>query len=153
MKMTIAIGLVVAGGAVGGSLLRAEQTTTSTTTASTGDKTTWSGVYSEAQAKRGEALYADKCSSCHAPDLTGLDQAPPLTGKEFNTDWDDLAINDLFERVHVSMPADKPGTLSRQEVADVIAFILQRGNFPAGQTELPTDADALKGIKFVAKKP
>jgi hypothetical protein len=51
------------------------------------------------------------------------------------------------------MPADKPGTLSRQEVADVIAFILQRGHFPAGQAELSTQAEALKGIKFVAKKP
>ena len=149
MKITITIGLVVVCGAIGGSLLRAEQTTLTTTS----DQTTWSGVYSEAQAKRGEALYADKCSSCHAPDLTGLDQAPPLTGNDFNTDWNDLAINDLFERIRLSMPADKPGTLSRQEVADVLAFILQRGNFPAGQKELPAEVETLRGIKFAAKKP
>ncbi|OLC40068.1 MAG: hypothetical protein AUH43_27305 [Acidobacteria bacterium 13_1_40CM_65_14] len=135
---------------MGGSLLRAAQTTTSTTTS---DQTTWSGVYTEAQAKRGEALYADKCSSCHAPDLTGLDQAPALAGNDFNTNWNDLSLNDLFERIHISMPGDKPGTLSRQEVADLVAFILQRGNFPAGQAELSTQAEALKGIKFVAKKP
>jgi len=144
MKSYVAIATVIACGAVGGSLLRAEQA---------GDKTTWSGVYSEAQAKRGEALYADKCASCHAPDLTGLDQAPPLSGNDFNVNWNDLAVNDLFERIHISMPADKPGSLSRPEAADIVAFILQKGSFPAGQTELPSEADGLKAIKFLAKKP
>ena len=141
MKTTAVITLVVACIAIGGYVVRAEQ------------GTTWTGVYSEAQAKRGEALYADKCSSCHAPDLTGLDQAPPLAGSDFNTNWNDLAINDLFERIRISMPADKPGSLSRTEAADVVAFILQKGTFPAGQADLPSDAEALKGIKFMAKKP
>src|SRR5215217_817670 len=71
----------------------------------------WSGVYSEAQAKRGEAEYADKCASCHAPDLTGIDQAPPLTGADFTANWNDLSLHDLFERIRISMPADKPGSL------------------------------------------
>ena len=132
---------LIACGVAGGYAVRAEQ------------GSTWTGVYSDAQAKRGEALYADRCSSCHAPDMTGLDQAPPLTGADFNTNWNDLAVNDLFERIRISMPADKPGSLSRQETADVVAFILQKATFPAGQADLPSEAEALKGIKFVAKKP
>ena len=116
-------------------------------------RTTWSGVYSEAQAKRGAAVYDARCSSCHAPDLTGLDQAPPLAGSEFNTNWNDLSVNDLFERIRISMPADKPGSLSREEAADVVAFILSKGNFPAGDAELPTDGEPLKEIKFTAAKP
>ena len=28
-------------------------------------KTTWDGIYTEAQAKRGEALYSQSCASCH----------------------------------------------------------------------------------------
>ena len=149
MKIILMIGVVLTCGMVGGALVRADQTTTTTTS----DQTTWSGVFSEAQAKRGESIYAEKCSSCHAPDLTGLDQAPPLSGNDFNTNWNDLALNDLFERISISMPADKPGSLSRQETADVVAFILQHGNFPAGQNELPSQAEALKSIKFAAKKP
>lgn len=149
MRITIAIGFFVACGAIGESLLRAQQTATTTT----GDRTTQSGVFTEAQAKRGEGIYAEKCSTCHGPELAGLDQAPSLTGGDFNTNWNDLALNDLFERIRISMPADKPGTLSRQEAADAVAFILQRGSFPAGQSELPSEAEALKGIKFVAKKP
>src|SRR6185295_19705310 len=117
MKSFFTMATVVACGAIGGSLLRAEQG---------GDKTTSSGVYTEAQATRGAALYADKCASCHAPDLTGLDQAPPLSGNDFNTNWNDLSLNDLFDRIHISMPADKPGSLSRQEAADIVAFILQK---------------------------
>src|SRR6266545_7613543 len=115
--------------------------------------TVWSGVYTEAQAKRGDALYAERCASCHAPDLSGMDQAPALTGADFMTEWNDLSLNDLVERVRISMPADKPGSLDRQQVADAIALILQKNSFPAGQSELAADADALKGIKFLAKKP
>ena len=121
--------------------------------AAVGADSVWSGVYTEAQAKRGEAIYADRCASCHAPDLSGLDQAPALTGADFMTEWNELSMNDLFERVRISMPADKPGSLERQQVADVLAFILQKNGLPAGQAELPTTADGLKAIAFLAKKP
>ena len=114
-------------------------------------RSTWDDVYTEAQAKRGGTVYVDRCASCHADDLSGRDQAPALAGKDFNADWNDLSLNDLFERIRVSMPADKPGSLARQEVADVTAFILSKGEFPAGQTELATDADTLKAIKFLSR--
>jgi S-disulfanyl-L-cysteine oxidoreductase SoxD len=117
------------------------------------ERTTWSGVYSEAQAKRGETLYTERCLSCHGDSLGGIDQAPPLTGKDFNADWNDLSVNDLFERIRISMPADNPGTLERQQVADVTAFLLSKDTFPPGETELAADADTLKAIKFVATKP
>jgi mono/diheme cytochrome c family protein len=116
-------------------------------------RTVWDGVYSDAQAKRGAALFADRCSTCHAPDLSGIDQAPALTGADFAMDWDTLSMNDLFERTRVSMPADKPGTLTPPEVADVLAFVLQKNAMPSGASDLPTDADALKAIKYTAKKP
>lgn len=123
------------------------------TVAAQSAQTTWSGVYTDAQAKRGEAVYTDRCASCHGTDLAGIDQAPPLTGKDFNNDFNDLSANDLFERVRISMPADNPGTLDRQQVADVVAFLLSKDGFPAGEHELATDADALKAIKFVPQKP
>jgi len=115
-------------------------------------KTTLDGVYTAAQSARGQKIYADSCASCHGDDLSGGGQAPALAGKDFNVDWTDLAVSDLFERTHGTMPADKPGTLTPAQTADVLAFLLQKGNFPAGQTELPADAAALKAIKFVAPK-
>ncbi len=116
-------------------------------------KTTWDGVYSEEQAKRGADAYSKSCASCHGPDLAGADTAPSLTGGEFNASWNDLALDDLFERAATTMPADAPGSLSKQQYADVLAFILSKDGFPAGQTELPGDNAALKQIKFVAQKP
>jgi mono/diheme cytochrome c family protein len=116
-------------------------------------KSTLDGIYTDTQAARGQKIYADSCASCHGDDLSGGGQAPALAGKEFNVDWNDLAMSDLFERTRGTMPADKPGTLKPEQAADVIAFLLQKGNFPAGQNELPTDAAALKAIKFVSPKP
>jgi S-disulfanyl-L-cysteine oxidoreductase SoxD len=115
-------------------------------------KTTLDGVYTAAQAARGQKIYADSCSSCHGDDLSGGGQAPALAGKDFNVDWTDLAISDLFDRTNGTMPADKPGTLTPAQTVDVLAFLLQKGNFPAGQAELATDSAALKEIKFVAPK-
>ena|SRR5438874_10099050 len=117
------------------------------------DKTTWSGVYTEAQAKRGEALYGQYCTKCHGPDLSGADAAPPLTGGEFNSGWNDLTVGDLFERLRITMPADKPGTVSRQDNADIAAFLLAKNGFPAGNGELPTQTEILKGIKILTQKP
>ena len=111
-------------------------------------KTTTDSVYTAAQAKRGETVYGASCSSCHAPDLSGSGQAPSLTGNEFNEAWNGQTLADLFDRVQTTMPADAPGTLKPAETADVIAFMLSKDSFPAGDVELPADAVALKEIKF-----
>jgi mono/diheme cytochrome c family protein len=116
-------------------------------------KSQWDGIYTAAQAKRGSGIYADKCSSCHGDNLTGGDNAPGLVGGEFSANWNDLRIGDLFERIRISMPQDAPGSLSRQEYADVLAYTLQKGNYPAGDAELPTQLDALNAIQFIATKP
>ena len=112
----------------------------------------WTGVYSEDQAKRGETAFADKCSSCHANDLSGGD-GPSLKGTEFSNNWNDLSINDLFDRVVMTMPMNAPGSLTRPQAADIVAFVLKQGGYPSGSTELPADPDKLKAIKFLAKKP
>jgi mono/diheme cytochrome c family protein len=122
-------------------------------TLSAQQKTQWDGVYTEEQAKRGEPLYAEKCSSCHGPDMNGGEMAPGLTGGEFTANWNDLTLGDLFERMRISMPQNNPGSLSRQENADILAAILKKANYPAGQTELPTQTEMLNMYKFMATKP
>jgi quinoprotein glucose dehydrogenase len=121
--------------------------------AAQGGKSQWDGVYTEAQAKRGEGLYSQYCASCHGPELTGGEMAPGLTGGEFRANWNDLSVGDLFERIRVSMPQNAPGSLSRQQDADILAFVLLKGGFPAGQAELPTQTDVLNSIKFTSAKP
>jgi len=110
------------------------------------------GVYSEEQAKRGAALYTTECASCHGSTMEGLDMAPPLTGGAFIANWNGLTVGDLFERIRLSMPQDDPGRLSRQQDADVLAFLLSVNKYPAGKTELPRETETLKRIKFEATK-
>jgi mono/diheme cytochrome c family protein len=113
----------------------------------------WDGVYTAAQAARGAAIYEDSCSSCHATDLLGAGPMPALTGPGFRKEWNGQPLGDLFERMSVSMPADKPGKLTRDQDADVLAFILKSNDFPAGKTEMKGSTPELSKIKFVAAKP
>jgi hypothetical protein len=59
----------------------------------------------------------------------------------------------LFERIRVSMPADRPGKLSREQNAAVLAFMLNVNQFPSGKTELEHQPEVLKQIRFEAEKP
>jgi hypothetical protein len=77
---------------------------------------------------------------------------PPLVGGGFTSNWNDLTLGDLFERIRNTMPLDAPGRLSRQQNADVIALILKSNAWPAGATELAPDAGALKQIKIEAAR-
>src|SRR5438309_1591113 len=111
-------------------------------------RTVWDGVYNDTQAKRGEAVYLEACSNCHGRTLEGADMTPGLTGGAFMANWDGLTVGDLFDRIRISMPADRPGSLSRQEDADVVAYILRFNEFPAGKEELPREVQVLKQILF-----
>ena len=116
-------------------------------------KSQWDGVYTIEQAKRGEKLYAEKCASCHGPDMNGGEMAPGLTGGEFTSNWNDLSLGDLFERMRISMPQNAPGSLSRTDNADILSYMLNKGNYPPGETELPSQTEVLNGYKFLATNP
>jgi mono/diheme cytochrome c family protein len=116
-------------------------------------KTTQDGVYTEEQAKRGEQTYAKACASCHAADLSGSGQAPALGDADFNKEWDSQPLSDLFDRIHATMPADAPGTMKPEEVADVMAFLFAKAHMPSGAGDLPSDSAALKLITYARPKP
>jgi len=113
----------------------------------------WDGVYTEEQAKRGETVYRKECAACHGDQLTGGESAPPLTGGAFQANWNGLTLGDLFDRIRKTMPQTKPGSLTRQQNADVLAFMLSVNKFPSGKTELYRQSEMLKEIRFETKKP
>ena len=106
-------------------------------------------VYTAAQAERGKALYAEICASCHAPDLSGSPMAPPLGRDLFLGRF--RSFRQLFDYVQLVMPVFSPNGLSRQQNADILAFMLQRASFPAGSTELPVSPEAQDAITFAAR--
>jgi mono/diheme cytochrome c family protein len=117
------------------------------------ERSVWDGVYTEEQSKRGEALYEKQCSSCHGDKLAGRESAPPLTGGAFLANWNGLRLGDLFERIRKTMPQASPGKLTRQQNADILAYVLSFNKFPAGKTELYRQAEMLREIRFVSEKP
>ena len=117
------------------------------------NRSVWDGVYTEEQSKRGQALYAKECASCHGAELTGGESAPPLTGIGFLANWNGLTVGDLFERMRVSMPQDNPSRVSRQQHADILAYLLSANRFPSGKAELERQTEVLKLIKFESEKP
>jgi mono/diheme cytochrome c family protein len=113
----------------------------------------WDGVYTADQATQGKALYDNKCALCHGAELTGAEMAPPLSGPVFLGNWAGLSVGDLFTRVHTTMPANDPGSLSNAEAALAVAYILSFNKFPAGTTPLPAEDAALSQIAITAEKP
>jgi mono/diheme cytochrome c family protein len=109
------------------------------------------GVYTAEQATRGATLYAEQCGFCHGDSLEGSGAMPPLAGPDFTRNWAGKTVGDLFEKTYGTMPATAPGSLTEQQIADVLAYMLQVAEYPAGTTELAPNAEPLKQIAFVAQ--
>ena len=104
------------------------------------------GVYTSDQALRGEAIYQQECQSCHAADMAGGPAARGLLGLAFQFLWKDKTLADLYAAMREKMPPGSPGTLDDQAYIDILAAILQRNEFPAGEAEIEADPDTLKTI-------
>ena len=144
-RFVIALAVTAATGGFLGSALRAQSTTT------TAGSSVASGVYTADQAKRGQAIYVDTCSKCHLDDLSGGSNSPPLVGDDFLAGWKGKTVGVLFDEVRMTMPFDSPGTLTPEQCADVIAYILSANKYPAGDKELAHEVAPLQQIQIVAK--
>src|SRR5262252_10208662 len=114
-------------------------------------RTVKDGVYTDAQAARGAAVYKEKCASCHGPALGGS-LAPPLAGDAFAATWGG-PLSAIVDKIQLTMPANAMGTLTRAQAADVLAFMLQTSKFPAGRAELSSDDAVLKTISLPGAQP
>lgn len=112
----------------------------------------WDGIYTDAQAARGKGQYGQHCAVCHGLALEGNDLAPPLTG-EFIADWAGTTMDELYDKVETTMPLNAPGTLRPNVAADILAYILQQNDFPAGQKELSATPADLSPITFDVSRP
>jgi S-disulfanyl-L-cysteine oxidoreductase SoxD len=110
-------------------------------------RTVQDGVFTDAQAARGQATYGKRCASCHGDGLKGA-QGPPLAGDVFIGNWRPQPLSALVSKIRNTMPSDAPGDLTPEQSADVVAHILKTGGFPASGTELPTAEAALSRITW-----
>ena len=112
----------------------------------------WDGVYADAQADRGAGQYAQHCVMCHGATLEGNGESPPLIG-QFIPNWAGTTLDELYDKISITMPLNAPGTLRPAIAADILAFLLKGNNFPAGSKELRSDMEALKTVSFDVFKP
>lgn len=103
---------------------------------------TLEGVYTEAQAARGQAFFRQTCESCHQPSqFMSEDFLRVYGGKP-------LARLDL---AMAEMPENNPGTLTEDNVATLIAYILKLNGYPAGEVPLSGSPDELRFITLAPR--
>ena len=142
---------------VGAALAAAMATMAVLTVPAAAQVSIWSGVYTDAQSKRGQTLYSGACSQCHGPKLNGAAQSdqppsPAIARAGFLRKWDGKTVAELFKYVKEMMPTDNPGTLSDQQAIDSIAYMFAVSEIPAGDKELPPDPKVLEGVA-IGEKP
>jgi cytochrome c len=116
--------------------------------------TVWDGVYTAAQAERGQAAFVKSCGGCHRDDMSGGDDSePPLRGSHFTDKWEGASVAEIYDFVANNMPKSKPGSLPLDTCIDIVSFILKSNDMPPGQSELTTDIEKLNQIVFTAKRP
>jgi len=110
-------------------------------------QTTWDGIYTAEQARRGQAAYTQYCVACHKPDLMGIEGA--MKGEPFIERRREDSLGTLFLDMKSTMPRGNPGGLPDQTYTDIISYLLQSNDMPPGKAELKTDA--LDKVQLVSK--
>jgi mono/diheme cytochrome c family protein len=106
---------------------------------------TLAGVYNREQANRGGDVYLAMCKNCHS--------AETHTGPAFTTKWNGKALSELYAYISDLMPKNAPGTLTPEENADVLAYVLKMNRMPEGGAELPPNPDKMKSIRIETTRP
>ena len=115
------------------------------------DLTIWDGVYTGAQAARGNAAFDVSCSRCHDTALVGSDRGPALVGDEFLSNWVDGSLEQLFTIIRDTMPPGSATTLNDDLKIDILAYILARNALPAGDGALSSDGARLDAIRVTRR--
>jgi hypothetical protein len=78
------------------------------------------GVYTSAQARRGQEQFERNCAACHRQDLGGF-SAPPLKGDRFMDQWREFPLAVLFNMMQAQMPLGNPKGLPTSTYLDISA--------------------------------
>jgi mono/diheme cytochrome c family protein len=101
------------------------------------------GRYSADQASRGEAVYRRECGECHS--------IKDHSNEDFRFSWNGRSALQLFESIRNTMPEENPGSLTRQQYADIVAYLMKANGMPSGPRPLTPDSTALKAARFEVK--
>ena len=97
------------------------------------------GAFTQAEVTAGRAGYHSYCAGCHGDQLQGGgsqggNDAPPLTGPNFNQDWSKYSIQVLYRYVSKTMPDGLAGDLDAKTYRNVLSFLLAANGAKPGST-------------------
>lgn len=90
-----------------------------------------STLFTNVQAAHGRVVFEQHCAACHGDDLRGK-IGPALIGRSFGSAVDHTTVSIMFNVIAFEMPAGDPASLTKQNYAAVMAYILRRNGYPAG---------------------
>ena len=97
---------------------------------------TLDGVYTDVQAQRGRLVFENICSTCH--------NAEEWQDAPFLARWEGESVYRFWYFIYERMPDDAPPySLPREQVSDVLTYILQLNGLPSGDAELGSDDDSI----------
>jgi mono/diheme cytochrome c family protein len=104
-------------------------------------------AYTSDQAQQGAAIYATQCAACHGAQLEGT-VGPALIGTSFLqlAAAQHLTPKSLLDVIATTMPMATPGSLKPEQYASLVAFILERAGYPAGDKPLSKDSANLANL-------
>ncbi|MCF3948708.1 cytochrome c [Acidiphilium sp. AL] len=107
-------------------------------------------LYTQAQATSGRADFETHCSMCHGKNLQGI-SGPALVGQNFAGPSNNYTVAAIFDELSQQMPAGAPGSLTKAQYTDIMAFILSKNGYPAGKTALTYDGAQSSTVKLVSR--
>jgi mono/diheme cytochrome c family protein len=92
--------------------------------------------FTQEQADAGRKFYRDTCQVCHGSTLANGQFGTPLKGSLFHDKWKGKSVGELEQFIFEKMPPDKVNTLTPEQIAIALAYILSRNDLMPGTEPL-----------------
>jgi PQQ-dependent dehydrogenase (methanol/ethanol family) len=103
------------------------------------------GVFTAAQAARGEQVYTQQCTGCHA--------VGNYAGQALLTKWGSGRLSDIYRDIATSMPPANPGGLAAGDYAAIVAYFLRETGYPMNTADEELPGDSFQLNRYVIDVP
>ena len=98
--------------------------------------------FTSAQANRGRDTFRATCTECH--------YSSEFSDSQFKFKWSRRSAGDLFQLIQTEMPESDPGSLSPEQVVEIVSYMLRMNGFEASENELSSERAVLDGISLAS---
>ena len=98
------------------------------------------GHFTAEQADGGRDTFRSLCTECH--------YSGEFSDAQFKFKWSRRSAENLYDLIFTQMPESAPGSLSPEQTAALVAYILRLNGFEPGSATLPPDPEVLGAISL-----